>query len=328
MIKKIETLFIEYKQEGLTLPEEQTSAFVRYFEMFSSITTDYFYVLDIRKKQFCYVKPNAFFLCDFSAKDVLSQGYDFYSKIVHSEDLSLWTDMRNAVLQYFINFKEKRDEIDFFSCKFRLQRNYSFLPSCHLLPQIVFHQMKPVCVDDKLCYLICSIRSTVTNEQGNLCLYYKDGLTYEKYNAITRRWKQFSIEPLTELERAILMLVQQGESVKKIADYLYKSYHTIRNKINALFIKLGVHSVHEAIEFANNHDMIYQPKSNNSKLVQLPYKDSFKKTRNLITQEKQQRIQQNLDDGKSIRQTAKLEGVAESAIRYWIGKGRFLVFNS
>ncbi|MDR0699315.1 MAG: hypothetical protein LBG28_08910 [Tannerella sp.] len=51
------------------------------------------------------------FLCGFSTKDAQRLGYDFYSKIVYPDDLSLWMDMRKAVLQYLEDFKEKQDEI-------------------------------------------------------------------------------------------------------------------------------------------------------------------------------------------------------------------------
>jgi hypothetical protein len=71
-------------------------------------------VLNIPQKQFCYVKPDDLFLCGFSAGDALRLGYDFCSKIIHPKDLSLWTDMRKAVLCYLKDFEEKRDEIDFF----------------------------------------------------------------------------------------------------------------------------------------------------------------------------------------------------------------------
>ncbi|WP_080902602.1 hypothetical protein [Parabacteroides sp. Marseille-P3160] len=43
--------FFEYAQEEPIVPDEQTSAFVRYLDLLSSIVTENFYVLDIPQKQ-------------------------------------------------------------------------------------------------------------------------------------------------------------------------------------------------------------------------------------------------------------------------------------
>jgi DNA-binding CsgD family transcriptional regulator len=312
----MEEQFFESAQEEATVSGKQTSVPVRYFDVFSSIATESFYVLDVPRKQFCYVKPDDLFLCGFSAGEALREGYDFYSKIVYLEDLSLWTDMRKAVLRYIKNFEEKRDEIDYFSCTFRLQRKYSF--RIHPLPQMIYHRMKPVWKDNESRYLICSVESSTAKEAGNLCMYSKDGLTYEEYSFRSKRWKRKTKEQLTERERAILMLAGQGKKSKEIASDLFKGQCTIRNQIKPLFSKLNVHSMREAIEFACRHRMIYPMQNMEPQSIEAP----CKRSRILITEDMSRRIQQYLDDGISIRQAARLEGISEPAIRYWIEKGR------
>ena len=126
------------------------------------------------------------------------------------------------------------------------------------------------------------------------------------------------IEPLTEREKAILMLARQGNNSKEIASNLCRGHYTIRNQIKALFEKLNVNSMQEAIDFSYYHCLINASKQ----VLQKPNKTSRKKIRILLTIDRLNRIQQNLDDGKSIRQAAKLEGVAESAIRYQIKQGK------
>ncbi|MDR0749342.1 MAG: LuxR family transcriptional regulator, partial [Tannerellaceae bacterium] len=86
---------------------------IRGLDVFSSITAESFYVLDIQSKQFCYVKPDDLFLCGFSVEDALKSGYDFYSKIIYPDDLPLWEDIRKAVSRYLKNHKEKRDEFNY-----------------------------------------------------------------------------------------------------------------------------------------------------------------------------------------------------------------------
>lgn len=248
-MRAVEEQLIKCMKEEPAAPDGQTSVQLQCLDMFSSIVTESFYILDIPQKRFCYVKPDDFFLCGFSAEDALEEGYDFYSKIIYPEDLLLWTDIHEAILHYTRNSEESRDEIDYFSCAFRLQRNYSFLPS-RPLAQMIYQRMKPVWIDNKLCYLACAIKISTIKEAGNLQICNKDGLTYKEYNFMTKRWKQKTKEQLTERERAILMLAEQGKSSGEIAGDLCKGKNTIRNQIKALFSKLKVHSMQEAIEIA------------------------------------------------------------------------------
>jgi hypothetical protein len=97
-------------------------------------------VLDTQRKQFCYIKPDDLFLCGFSVEDALRLGYDFYSKIIYPEDLSLWADMDKVIWRYLKNDEEKRDNIDYFSCIFRLQRKFSFMSRA--LSQMVYCEPK------------------------------------------------------------------------------------------------------------------------------------------------------------------------------------------
>lgn len=234
---------------------EDTLDLIQCLDLFSPTTRESVYVVDVPQKQFRYVKSDNLFLCGFSVKDAQELGYDFFSKIVYPADLSLWTDIGEVLLRYLKKMEKKQDEIDYFTCTFRLQRTYSFIS--RPLPQMVYHRIKPVWVDNELRYLICSVGSSTGKEAGNLCLHNKDGSGYDEYNFIAKCWKQKVKKTLTERERAILMLAQQGKSTEEIANDLCKGHYTIRNQIKALFFKLEVHSMQEAIELAHNYGMIY-----------------------------------------------------------------------
>jgi DNA-binding NarL/FixJ family response regulator len=317
-MKNLKDRFFEYAQGESSVPDERISVLIRYFDLFSSLATGSLYVLDIPRKQFCCVKPDDLFLCGYSAGDALRQGYDFYSKIIYPGDLSLWTAMHKVVLRYLNDFEEKRDETDYFSCTFRLQRKHS-LPLPHPFPQMIYQRMKPVWIDNELCYLICSVKGSTVKKAGNLCMHSKDGLTYEEYNFRTGCWKRKTEEFLIEREKIILMLAREGESSVEIAVDLCKGQSTVRNQIKALFAKLNVHSMQEAIEVACYHRMIY---SRQYREESQPVEAPCKRSRVLFTEDMLQRIQQYLDNGKSIRQAAKLAGIAESSVRYWINKRR------
>ena len=298
------------------------SGLIRYLDLFATISTECFYMVDVRKQQICFVRPDDFFLCGYTVEDALNQADDFYRKIIYSGDFSLWTIIRNAVLRYLDDSEEPWDEIDYFSCTLRLHRTYNFSPP-NSFPQMVYHRMKPVWDKEELRYLICSLRCSMAKESGNLRMYGKDELTYKEYRIVSRKWRQITIKPLTKRERAILMLAQQGKSAMEIASDLCKGYNTVRNQIKEVFFKLQVHSMMEAIETASNHRMIYVLKQVITKMEHPPVEAPRKRTRVLITDEIIQHIQQHLDNGMSVRKAADREGISESAIRYWKGKKKF-----
>ena len=254
-MENIEIQYLKYPQMEPIVFEDRLQTLIKYFDVFSSTITQSFYVIDIQQEQFCYIKPDDLFLCGFSVEEAQRDGYGFYSKIVSPKDLSLWTSMLNAVLKYLNSPERKWEEIDYFSCTFRLQRNYSFLPK-RPVSHMVYHRMKHILHEDKLRYLICSVGSSTIKNSGNLRMYINDGLTYEEYNCKSKRWTPKIKDQLTEREVAILMLAQQGKSSKEIANDLCKGENTIRNQIKPLYSKLNVHSMQEAIEFACNHSLI------------------------------------------------------------------------
>ena len=263
--KSITADFFEFFEERL-IADEIDPACVYYLDILSSIVIESIYILDVQEGKICYVSPDAPFLCNYPAGEALNLGYDFYQKIIHPTDLTRWKNMHKTVLRYLKEYEEKWDEIDYISCTFRLQRKYSFHPQ-PVLPQMIYHRMKPVKKDDELRYLICSVGSSTAKEAGNLRMHNKGGLTCKECNFVSRRWKPIDIEPLTEHERAILMLAQQGNSTVKIADYLCKGTSTVRNQIKPIFSKLNVHSMQEAIELASNHLMTYNHEKNSNYLT-------------------------------------------------------------
>jgi len=65
-----------------------------------------------------------------------------------------------------------------------------------------------------------------------------------------------AIEPLTEREREVLVLIAKGLRNKEIADTLFISERTVKFHANALYQKLSVTSRTEAVSFALQHHLI------------------------------------------------------------------------
>lgn len=317
-MKTIEDCLSRYAQKATSVLYEQESVFIEYCNMFSSVTTGSFYVLDILKKRFCYIESNDFFLCGHSVEDAIKLGYDFYSRIIHPHDLPVWINILKIIREYLKNHKEKWSEIYYFSCTFRLVRKYSFMS--RPLSQMIYQTMKPVWLDNKLRYLVCAIESSTNNEAGNLCLHDNSGLICKKYSFTTRRWQPSTSELLTERERVILILVQQGKNARDIANELCKGFNTIRNQMKQIIEKLNVHSITEAANVAAKHRLLYIPRQVISEKEKSPMETFCKKKRVLITENMRLQIQMYLSNGLSIRKVAKIVGFSESAIRYWKNK--------
>lgn len=313
IMNTFEDFFPKYAEKITDTTNDQESAFIQYCKVFSSLTTDSFYVFDVVQKRFCYIKPDNLFLCDHSVEEAMKLGYDFYSQIIHPEDLPLWTSMLESILRYLKNLKESPNEIDYFSCTFRLQRKYSFVT--HPLGQMIYLRTRPLWIDGELRYLVCTMESSSIKNVGNLYLH-KIGQICKKYKFTTRRWHLTELKVLSERENTILMLAKQDKTSGEIANILCKGRNTIQNQINMLFKKLEVHSMQEAIEVADHYSILYT-RQNEQDHIQ----SSDIKKRCSHLKDNLQRIQQHLNQQKSIRQIARLENTPESTIRYWINKG-------
>ncbi|MDR2920241.1 MAG: LuxR C-terminal-related transcriptional regulator [Tannerella sp.] len=291
-----------------------------HIKILSSFTTECFYILDVQQKQFSYISPYTKQLCGYSVEQILNMGYSFYSKIVHPEDLPLVENMYRELVLYCKKNEEKREEISYFSCTFRLQWQYD----CKAKPvtYMVYHRVKPLWYEAGLCYLLCASGSTVLKESGYLRVYYKDNMKYEGYNFTAQRWEPGAIKPLNEREKVILVLARRGKSRKEIAEHLCIGYKTLQNQLTVIFAKLKVQTMLQAVVLASNHHLILDMEQAVPDSESLSGEAPLQRRRRLLTPDDLQYIQQALDQGQSILQTAMQVGVVESAIRYLIKQGK------
>lgn len=308
---------------GECVLEVETSFPLSFIEIISAITSKSLFVLDVTANCFRAIASNNFFLCGCSDDDTMLSGSHFFKKIIYPDDLELPKTMYRVVLEYLRHCKKEEQRQVCFSITFRLQRYYSFLNKP--FPQMVILRMKPIWQNDKLSCFICSVGNSNAQNAGNLFIHGKDGLIHTEYNFDKQSWKKVVIKPLTEREKAILVLACQGRNSKEIANCLCRGHHTIRNQIKSLFDKLGVNSMQEAIDFSDNYCMLYLPRNHDLNHRQSSSGVSQKRKRILITEEILQHVRQHLESGKSIRQAALSEKISESAIRYWIKLGKLKI---
>jgi DNA-binding NarL/FixJ family response regulator len=294
-------------------------AFVNHMDILSAFTTESFYILDIRKRQICYVSPYTQNLCGYPVKEILDAGFNFYSKVVHHTDQLLMKTIHKALLRYCKRNGEQRAEIDYFSCTFRLQWKYD--RHAQPISFVIYHRVKPVWdKDGELRYFLCSAGDTVLKE-GFLRLYYRNSMKYEAYNFTSGQWEQSEIKPLSDREKMILILARHGISRKEIAGLMCVGVKTLQNQMTTLFAKLGVKTILQAIVLVSNRRMLFGTKP--AIIKPLPTAGaSPRHPRHVLTPDELQHIQQALDRGQSIRHVARQADVAESAIRYLIAHGK------
>jgi DNA-binding CsgD family transcriptional regulator len=207
------------------------------------------YVIDFHKQCFYFVSDHDLFLSGFSPDDVLKMNYDFFSKIVHPDDLQLFIDIHRAILQYLSDPDSNCLWIDYFAFNVRLQN--------HGLPLMVYHKISPLFINGYARMAICHLSSSVIHKSGNLGIFFGDRKKYSLYSFKKQQWMQKEQPYLTSREKDILKLAKQGKNSKEIAEILCVSGKTIRNTETSLYQKLDVHSVLEAVIFATNHRMIF-----------------------------------------------------------------------
>ena len=274
---------------------------------FANMCMEAVYVIDFVKKGFQFVSNRNFFLCGHSVEETMSLGYDFFPKVIYSKDLTILEDIHSAILQRLCSMR-KPDGINYFSFAVRFKNKGRYI--------MVDHKLKPIFINGQLRFGLCLLSSSVLEKPGQLRAYYYNHKDYEEYSTKTGEWQKKTIGLLTNREKKVLTWAKQGKTNKQIADIMNIEHQTIRNIENAIYRKLNVSSMIQAIIFATNHHLIYisddTQKNNNSAIARK------QKQRRPMSPEKLLLVQQELNRGKSINSIAKQIDVAEFTIRYAI----------
>ncbi|MDR1667803.1 MAG: LuxR C-terminal-related transcriptional regulator [Bacteroidales bacterium] len=234
-----------------SLPEEtgeerkRTDNFLLMMKSLSSIVAEGTLVIDVQKRCFRYVSNHDLLLCGHSCEEVLRRGFDFYSEIVHPDDLPLMIEMYRAILQY----PETEDEnTAYFSGTFRIKSNDA------IGWLMVYYRWKPVTIAGKR-FIVCTMNDSAIPTVGHLRLYDQDQLNFKEYSFTAKTWRYVPVERLTDREKEILKLAKQGKKAREIAAILHVSYHTVWNDKKQILHKLNVHFFEEAMNYSSGHKL-------------------------------------------------------------------------
>jgi DNA-binding CsgD family transcriptional regulator len=215
----------------------------------SAISDGSIYAIDLWERCFLVVSNHDLFLSGTPPEDVLKMGYDFFRKVIFPDDLQLFIDIHRIILQRLFNPEYEYRDIDYFAFNFRLLNEGKSL--------MVYHKMLPMFINDQIRWIICHLSSSVKQNSGNLEIHYQSGREYASYSFEKQQWQEKKMSKLTDREKDILKLTKQGKCGKEIAHILCISHGTLRNIELAIYRKLNVHSMIEAIIYATNHRMVF-----------------------------------------------------------------------
>ena len=281
-------------------------------EEFAYMCNEAVYVIDFFKRCFSFVSSHDLFLCGHKVKDVLSLGYDFYPEVIHPDDLPLLKKYHAEILRLCI--MNKLDGIKYFSFAIRIKFKAGYLT--------VNHKLKPVFIDGQIRYGTCLLSISAIDTNKRLCACFENSTYVYEYSLDNRKWQKKTVQPLTNREKKILMLLIQGETYKYIYDKLCISIHTLRNEMVSIFDKLRVHDKTQAVLHATNNSQIFFSIDDQPSDKQEMKEEFEKKVRRQMTPDKLLRIQEKLDNGQSKNSIASQEGVSEFTIRYHFKIGK------
>ena len=276
-------------------------------EDFASICMEAIYVIDFFKRGFDYVAARDLFLCGHSVDEAMSLGFGFYRRIIHPDDMLLLVKMYKAIQRRLFGMSSL-GPINYFSFSIRVKNR-----SKHIM---IYHKFKPLYVDGQLRFGLCLLSNSVMGFSGHLTAHFCNRMDYEEYAFADRVWQRRIVQPLSRREAEILRLAGRGKTGRSAADILHISYQTLRHERTAIYKKLNVHSLMQALLFALHHQLIFTSENLQKKGETTP-----KRRRRLMTPDMILRIQEGLNKGQSVNSIAKREHIAEGSIRYAIGKG-------
>lgn len=124
--------------------------------------------------------------------------------------------------------------------------------------RLVNHHLTPMVLteDGRIWLALCTISMSARSSPGYIIIKKSGSKAYYEYSLDKHKWIKKEGITLNEMERDVLILSAQGYTMNDIADKLYRSVDTIKACKRALFSKLGVKNITEALSYATNYKLL------------------------------------------------------------------------
>lgn len=228
------------------------SKYIQILNCLNQMSNDAFYIIDYCKWTFLHVASNGLFLSGHSPEQVRDAGFDHYEKTVHQEDLKMMERVNKLGFDLFYSFpREDRLRICF-SHDFRTKNRQGGwdLVNQRLIPL-------ELTSNGAIRLSICKVSIPTSNKPGNALITVTDSSRAYRFSDIRQAFVSVGESKLSETATLIITLSGQGLSEKEIADYLGIGIYTVKHHKKAIFKKLNVKNMSGAVQWLNNHKIVY-----------------------------------------------------------------------
>lgn len=219
---------------------------------FARLTYKSLYIIDYNRMNFLYVSDNPLFLCGESVETVQKEGYAFYYQHIPEEDIGFLTSVNRAGFEFFRGVAVSDRSKYTISYNFHIRQNET------RESVLINHQITPLKLDDSgnIWLALCLVSLASSQETGVAQITAVNSDTVWEFSLKSGRWKQVENIALSEHEKAVIRLANQGLSVGEIANKINRSEDSVKGYRKNLFQKLGVGNISEAIAVATHRRLI------------------------------------------------------------------------
>lgn len=232
--------------------ENQTvvDAIVNSAKAFSRIYSQGLYVIDYATRKFLWFSDNLSVLWGETDEALREMGYDLFLNHVPEPELQMLVEINRAGFEFYDNLpiEKKPDGIIFYSFHFAVGKRSI----------MVDHSLTPLLLDKdgRIKYALCTFSPSSRKAPGNVVFRLSGTSDLWRYSFEGTRWKKETLEPLSDNEREVIKLSQQGLTMAEIAEAMNYSLDNIKTIKRKLFDRLGAKNLNEAINYIVNYKLM------------------------------------------------------------------------
>lgn len=228
---------------------QQTNILINAAKAFARSTHQCVYIIDYFKQNFLYISENLAYWCGETSDKIKNFSYQFYLDYVPEKELQMLLEINKKGFELFneIPLKERLDYT--ISYDFHIMQGKKLrLVNHHLTPMILTK-------DGHIWLALCTISMSARTTPGYIIMKKSHFQSYYEYSLEMHKWIKKEGITLSETERDVLILSAQGYTMNNIADKLCKSIDTIKACKRALFSKMEVKNIAEALSYVTNYKL-------------------------------------------------------------------------
>lgn len=227
----------------------QKISIVNLLSAFSRFLIFPFYILDWKNKEILYATGNPYFIGEYTADDLKSEGLDLLFRICRPEESGFLHKILVETAGFFSRLEDenKSDYVASYNYSIRIKDDFYVKVN----NQVIMLGSGP---DEEI--LLCMLFPYI-NKQGDDLVIENDKLNKKWiFNSSLGQWEKYSGYILTEKERLVMNYAVNGLDVRQTAALMNKSVETVKDYRKSVIEKLGVKSISEAISVVMVHRML------------------------------------------------------------------------